>query len=418
NTLLEKLSVYDGHDEEKPSSMTNCERFVKAISRQRTDRILTYDFVVNKELLVRYGGLDETKKYSLEQIIEINAKTFKGIGLDVTYHIYDPTKPWMSSKIDNWTRFLGVNPDGWEVSQKGGTDWITKRPFSNSSTSLTTGLKELEKNMPELPKYEEVKKWYEPFIKHIKGVFDYYDLVFIGAVEGPVSDSYAYTGMELFMTAMYDAPELIQQLMDCTAKLSTYIAQVFAENASAPMLFMGEDIACDTRPIFSPKFITEHALPRWRWISEPIKKKGFKFLFHSDGKYGELLPIIFSEFGADGLNPIERNGCNDIFEIRKQYPDKLLFGNVCCSVTLPQGNVYDVEDETLELIEKIGPQRGILIGSSGEVGDSVPPENAVTMYETIHEYGIYPIAIEKIKKRRTEIKNKLKTRKSKARTRA
>jgi len=60
----------------------------------------------------------------------------------------------------------------------------------------------------------------------------------------------------------------------------------------------------------------------------PIKEKGFKFLFHTDGRYGELLPIIFDEFGADGLNPIERNGCNDIFEIRKQYPDKLLFGNV------------------------------------------------------------------------------------------
>jgi uroporphyrinogen-III decarboxylase len=137
-------------------------------------------------------------------------------------------------------------------------------------------------------------------------------------------------------------------------------------------------------------------------------------LFHADGICGELLPIIFSEFGADGLNPIERNGCNDIFEIRKHYPDKLLFGNVCCAVTLPGGNIYDVEDETLELIEKIGPQGGILIGSSGEIHDLVPPENVVTMYETIHEYGIYPIDVERIRKRRTGIKDKLKTRKSKA----
>jgi hypothetical protein len=393
--------------------MTNYERFVKAISWQKADRIQTYDFAVSKKLLAKYGGYDETKKYSFEQIVEINARAFKGIGLDATHHIYDPSKSWMSSKIDNWTRFLGVNPDGWEVTQKGGTDWITKRPFSNSSTSLTTGLKELEKNIPNLPKYEEVEEWYEPFIKHIKEVFDYYDLVFVGAVEGPVSDSYTYTGMELFMTAIYDAPELVSHIMDCTARFSAYIAKVFAENASAPILFMGEDIACDTGPIFSPKFIAEQALPRWRWISEPIKEKGFKFLFHSDGRYGELLPIIFSQFGADGLEPIERNGCNDIFEIRRQYPDKLLFGNVCCAVTLPEGNIYDVEDETLELIEKIGPQGGILIGSSGEVGDLVPPENAVTMYETVHEYGTYPIDVERIRKRRSEIRDKLKTRKSK-----
>jgi hypothetical protein len=385
--------------------MGNCERFEKAIRWEGTDRIQTYDFVVNRELLTKYGGYDRAKKYAFEQIVEINAKAFKGIGLDVTHQIYTFVKSWMGSKINNWTRFLGANPDGWEVAQKGGTDWITKRPFS--------GLKELEKHMPRIPKYEEVKKWYEPFIKHIKEVFDYYDLVFVGAVEGPVSDSYTYTGMELFVTAIYDAPELVSHIMDCTARFSAYIAKVFAENASAPMLFMGEDIACDTGLIFSPKFIIEQGLPRWRWISEPIKEKGFKFLFHSDGKYGELLPIIFSRFGADGLNPIERNGCNDIFEIRRQYPDKVLFGNVCCAVTLPQGNIYDVEDETLELIEEIGPQGGILIGSSGEVGDLVPPENAVTMYETVHKYGIYPIDVERIRKRRSEIREKLKTRKSK-----
>ncbi|MDD5063461.1 MAG: uroporphyrinogen decarboxylase family protein [Phycisphaerae bacterium] len=376
---------------------------MKAINREETDRILTYDFMVSRELLARYGGFDESKKYAFEQIVEINAKAFKGMGLDATHQIYDPVKSWVRSKIENWGRFLGVNPDGWEVTRRGGADWITRRPFSN--------LKELEKNMPGIPKYEEVKKWYAPFIKHIKEVFDYYDLVFVGAVDGPVNDAYTYAGMELFMTAIYDAPELVSQIMDCAARFSAYIAQVFAENASAPMLFMGEDIACDTGPIFSPKFIIEQALPRWRWISEPIKEKGFKFLFHSDGRYGELLPIIFEQFGADGLEPIERKGCNDIFEIRRRYPDKLLFGNVCCAVTLPEGNIYDVEDETLELIEEIGPQGGILIGSSGEVGGMIPPENTVTMYETVHVYGTYPIDVEKIRKRRGEIGGELKTRK-------
>lgn len=383
--------------------MTNYERFVKTINWEQSDRILTYDFVDNKELLAKYGGYDESKKYSFEQLVEINAKSFKGMGLNVTRFIYDPANHWMGSKIETWIRFLGVNPNDWEVSQKGGTAWISKRPFSN--------LKELEKNMPNPPKLEEVKEWYVPPIKYIKEVFDDYNIVFIGAVDGPLEDSYIYTDTELFMTAIYDAPELVSEIMDCTAKFSAYIAQFFAENATVPLVFMGEDIACCTGPMFSPKFITEYALPRWRWIMDPIKKKGFKSLFHTDGRYGELLPIIFDEFGADGLNPIERNECNDIFEIRKQYPDKLLFGNVCCAVTLPHGNIYDVEDETLELIEKIGPQGGILIGSSSEVHDLVPVENALTMYRTVHEYGTYPIDVERIRKQRNDIKDKLKIRK-------
>jgi hypothetical protein len=145
---------------------------------------------------------------------------------------------------------------------------------------------------------------------------------------------------------------------------------------------------------------------------DPIREQGYKFLFHTDGRYGKALPMILDELDADGIHPVERNGCNNIFEIRDQYPNKLLFGNVCCEVTLPLGNIDDVEDETLELIQRIGPQGGICIGSSSEVHDLVPAENVVKMYETVHKYGTYPIDIERIHKRRAEIKGKLHTRKN------
>ncbi len=296
-------------------------------------------------------------------------------------------------------RFFGVDSDDWEVKQTGGTAWISKRPFST--------LKELEKHMPNPPKFEEVKEWYEPLLKKIKDTFEAYGLVFVGAVEGPISDAYTYTDMELFMTAVYDAPELIAHILDCTAKFSACIAQVYAQNPASSLFFMGEDVAGGTGPFLSPNFLREQGMPRWKWISEPIQSKGIKFMYHTDGRYGNLLNLVLEEFGADGLNPIERNGCNDIYEIRKKFPGTLLFGNVCCAVTLPHGNIYDVEDETLELVEKLGPQGGIFIGSSSEVHDLVPALNAQTMYQAVHEYGEYPIDVERVKRRREAIKHKL-----------
>ena len=65
-----------------------------------------------------------------------------------------------------------------------------------------------------------------------------------------------------------------------------------------------------------------------------------------------------------------------------------------------------MEDETLELIEKIGPQGGIFIGSSSEVHDLVPVANMVTMYRTVHEYGQYPIDVERIRERRAALRQK------------
>ncbi len=376
--------------------MNNLERFKKAINWEPVDRIQTYDFLDCGPLLEAYGEYDPMRTYSWEQTIEVNAKAWNAIKLDVTRYVYDPASHWMGGKIVNWIRFFGVNPDNWAVSQAGGTAWISRRPFSN--------LRELEKHMPNMPKYEDVAEWYAPVIRQLQEVLGHHDIVFIGAVEGPVTDAYSYMDMELFCRAVYEAPELVGHIMDCCGMFSAYIARAFTASSQVPLLFMGEDIATTTGPIFSPKMVREQGLPRWRWITEPVKERGLKFLFHTDGKYGPFLPIIFDELEADGLNPVERNGCNDIFEIRRQYPDKLLFGNVCCAQTLPYGTPGDVEDETLEIIEKIGPQGGIFIGSSSEVHDLVPLENTVTMYGTVHEYGHYPIDVDRIRARRVQLR--------------
>lgn len=376
--------------------MNNLERFKKALDWEPIDQILTYDFLDNRQILVEHGGYDSSRVYSFDELIEVNARAWKKIGVDVTRSVYDPVNHWMGGKISNWIRFFGVDPDDWAVSQAGDTAWISKRPFHT--------LAELEKHMPQKPRYEDVRDWYQPVIRQIQQALAQHDIVFVGAVEGPITDAYTFMDMELFALAIYDAPELVAHIMDCTGLFSAYIARAYAEVTEVPLLFMGEDISGTTGPIFSPKFVREQGLPRWKWITEPIKEKGMKFLYHTDGKYGKFLPLIFEELGADGLNPIERNNCNDIFEIRKEYPHKMLFGNVCCIHTLPHGTLGDVEDETLELIEKIGPQAGIFIGSSSEVHDAVPVKNAAKMYQTVHAYGTFPIDVERIRARRTELR--------------
>jgi hypothetical protein len=378
--------------------MQNIERFKKAINWEPIDRILTYDYVDCTPMLEQLGGYQMGNEYNWSELLEINALAWKNAGLNVTRTVHNPTEHWMGGKIVNWIRFFHVDPSEWRVDEAGGTAWIAKRPFST--------LSELEKHMPEKPVFEEVREWYAPLIQEMQTVMAEHDITMIGAVEGPFTDAYSYMDMDLFCTALYEAPELVGHIMDCCGLFSAYIARTYAEVSQIPLMFMGEDIATTTGPIFNPRMVRKEGLPRWRWIIDPIHDAGMKFLFHTDGRYGDFLPLIFDELGADGLNPIERNGCNDIFEIRKRYPNKLLFGNICCAHTLPRGTAGDVEDEVLELIEKIGPQAGIFIGSSSEVHDLVPVTNIVTMYRTVHDYGEFPIDVERIRARRAALRQK------------
>lgn len=382
--------------------MTNIERLNNFLDGAQPDRIMTYDYMDSAEVLEVYGGYRRDRKYSFEELLELNARAHRGIGLDMTRAYLDPAEHWMKAKVRGWEANLGVKKGSFEVAIGGDTGWISRRPFS----SVT----ELEAHMPEMPDEQQIRENYGPAISNIVDIFSGQDRVYIGCTEGPLSDAYTYTDIEMLSMAIYDAPELVDRLLEVTGEYSRCLATVYAENNTPPLQFMGEDIAGTNGPIFSPAYIEEKCLPLWKKIAAPIKARGGKFIYHTDGRYGSLLELIFGKLEADCLNPIERCGCNDIFSIESRYPDKFFFGNVCCETTLPFGNCFDVEDETLELIEKIGPHKNIFIGSSSEVHAKIPLRNIETMYGTVHEYGEYPINVERIRRRRSEIASKLEVR--------
>ena len=169
--------------------MTNYERLCRTLQGQSVDRFLTWDFIDNDEILTRYGGYDPARQYDFAELLDLNARAIKRVGLDMTRGIYNPARPWLNDKVANWVRFLGVDPTDWQVSQAGGTGWISKRPFSD--------LRGLEKHLPRPPVFEEVAAWFQPLLAEVRGVADHYDLAWVQGVEGPLSDAYIYTDRDV-----------------------------------------------------------------------------------------------------------------------------------------------------------------------------------------------------------------------------
>ena len=74
--------------------MNNLERFKKAIDWQPVDRILTYDYLDCKQILLQHGDYDESRSYSFEELIEVNGKAWKKIGVDVTRSVLKSSNRW------------------------------------------------------------------------------------------------------------------------------------------------------------------------------------------------------------------------------------------------------------------------------------------------------------------------------------
>ena len=141
--------------------------------------------------------------------------------------------------------------------------------------------------------------------------------------------------------------------------------------------------------MINPDFLREEWLPRVKKVIAPIKKRGIKVLFHSDGNIWEFIDDLI-DAGFEGINPLEPIAGMEIGKVKKKYGDKLvLLGGIDCSQTLPLGSPNDVEKAVIKAIKEGAPGSGFCLGSSSEIRTGTPVINAITMFKTAAKYGRY-----------------------------
>lgn len=205
--------------------------------------------------------------------------------------------------------------------------------------------------------------------------------------------TYGTMGLELFSYAIHDARDGIEKMLGVLNENGVRTARLAAAERLCPMFFIGDDIACKGRLMFSPGFLRETFVPCLARLCEPLRNAGVKVIFHSDGYVMEILDDMI-EAGINGLNPIEPIAGMDIGLLKKRYGRNLiLVGNVDCSQVLPLGTREEVIEATKACLRAAAPGGGHFIGSSSEITPATPVENILAFYETCRESGRYPIRL-------------------------
>lgn len=206
-------------------------------------------------------------------------------------------------------------------------------------------------------------------------------------------DTFGMMGQQFFSYAIYDDPVNVERILEWRTEISYQFARAAAEAKLGPIYFIGDDVAYKGATLFSPDFLRRTFIRSLKKCIEPLKAAGIKIVFHSDGYLMEIMDDLL-DAGIDGLNPIEPIAGMDIALIKKRYGKNLvLVGNVDCSQVLPLGSVQDVIEATRQCIRDASPGGGHFIGSSSEIVPSTPVENILALYETVREWGTYPIRV-------------------------
>lgn len=165
-------------------------------------------------------------------------------------------------------------------------------------------------------------------------------------------------------------------------------------NQITVIMMSGTDFGLQTGPFISPNVYRELFKPYNKKLNDWIHDNtSWKTFIHSCGSVKAFIPD-FIDAGFDVLNPVQIAAADmDPKELKDKFGEQLVFwgGGVDTQNTLPFGTADEVRAEVLERIKIFGPGGGFVFNTIHNVQPGVPIENVLAMYETIREYGNYPI---------------------------
>ena len=178
---------------------------------------------------------------------------------------------------------------------------------------------------------------------------------------------------------------LMDILLDHQGKVVRAVCDRFAEDLA--FVLINDDIAHNAGLMIHPTLFMEIFPHRIKRLIAPAKEHSKLVAMHTDGKMDMVLPILY-DVGFDIVHPLEPES-NDIFQIKRQWGDKLAFVGNIPTPLLAYGTQEQIEETVKEYCIKLGPGGGNVIGSSTSIMEGIPPESFTAMTRAVHKYGRY-----------------------------
>ena len=133
------------------------------------------------------------------------------------------------------------------------------------------------------------------------------------------------------------------------------------------------DFGFNDAPFVSPVHFSEFVAPYLSEIVEKAHDLRMTAILHSDGCLSEILDQIYAT-GVDGYQSVDPQGHMDIREVRRDYPDWILMGNVACNM-LQETDEEKIRDSVTYCMEHGGIGHRYIFSTSNCIFAGMPSES-------------------------------------------
>ncbi|MHC4871737.1 MAG: uroporphyrinogen decarboxylase family protein [Planctomycetota bacterium] len=184
-----------------------------------------------------------------------------------------------------------------------------------------------------------------------------------------------WIGFENIALMTYDDPELLEEIVETLCQVSCTVLEKVLKDVSVDFGAGWEDICFNSGPIVSPAFMREVVLPRYKRITDLLKKHGV-YISWTDCD-GNLNPIadIFMEGGINCMFPVEVNGGTDPVALRERFGTEMHFQGGFCKMKFCE-SPEAIEKELLRLLPVV-EEGGFVPGVDHRVQADAPLSNYI-----------------------------------------
>lgn len=350
----------------RDSGYTHRERYWRTMHFKSVDRVPNHEFGYWADTLARWH------EEGLPREVDTNEKADVFFGFDPVGHLpvhLGLNPPFEHVVLEETDRYRIIR-DG------GGVKCIVYKDGSSSIPHY------IEFPIKDRARWEEFKHRLDPndparfagdweaVRRNLEG-HDYPVSVSIGSLFGWIRNWMGFEGVSI---ACYDDPELIEEIVEHLCVLITTQLEHALQYAEVDMGWGWEDIAFNHGPIISPTMFKTWLVPRYKRITDLLKKHGVDVVVvDCDGNINVLVEH-WLEGGVNCMFPLEINGSSDPVALREKFGQRVLLAGGVDKTRLSKGK-KEIEQE-IERIRKTVESGGYI----PHVDHRVPPDVSYDNY--------------------------------------